>query len=308
MRIEIINSDFEVGGDTNWDLSDIPLFTPNLAEINGDFDPFGGVLALELVTQSVGPEGRSFAKTINPIPVVSGRQYTLDLWIQLRNGGTKELTIHFDHGQFPTALESIATAGLINGEWFRREYVFTAQATQNGVLSFASDPVIPEELGLTRWIVDDIRLTDVATKQIFDAMILDLQDIDGTGIFTTTVLAVTENERTFADSKTPAIMASTGIGESETFAMRHNRTIQKFGLKLRSREANPGDTIRALLDDVRNSLERTGSNTLTVSAVTVTAVIVEEWTRINMASEQEDNWAEMDCLVSVTYTHAVGTA
>lgn len=122
-----------------------------------------------------------------------------------------------------------------------------------------------------RWFVDGVKVRDgiLFTETIHAAIVSDLGDIDGTGIFTTTLGEATgDASKRWDEMKHPAAIVTSGDGEDdfETIGNKTRTATQSYTVVLGIQSDTPQAGIRALLDDVRNSLQRSTAATLTASS------------------------------------------
>lgn len=146
------------------------------------------------------------------------------------------------------------------------------------------------------------------TKALRNALIADLQDIDGEGLFVTDLTAgeiTTEpKQRTFL--RFPAVAIAPGergaSEEPDTLSGATGIAAQSFDLEVTVASETPHDAIQDLLDDIRNAMERkTGSNLCAVDGVLF--VVVDGWER---DEEQDKQTAQQRAVIKVSVTVKYG--
>jgi hypothetical protein len=204
-----------------------------------------------------------YAKADNPL--------TSEMYVQLTSVlGTGSCKITVDYNGDWTSEAPIgnvvSTGNVTVTDWNK----FSVPVTLTGTADRAVVVATPSPNG-QRWWVDALKVTEGAmfTETIHAAIVSDLGDIDGTGIFTTTLAEATGDQaRRFDEMKHPAAIVFNGEGadDPETLGNKTREATQTYTIRLGIQSNTPQAGIRALLDDVRNSLQRSTGNTLTATA------------------------------------------
>ena len=171
--------------------------------------------------------------------------------------------------------------------------------------------------GIGSWYVDDLfyGTTDeedrvAFTKSIREAIITDLNVIDGTGIYTTNLAQVLREPTVLDRIVTPAAAVFGASGSSQIDEISNNRRLsqQTYTVQLLVRGTDPHGQAENLLDDVRNAIERDGAAVAAVSSTyaKVWRVNVSEWRESYTSEDVHDLYAIHEVDVSVEYMHVSG--
>ena len=150
-----------------------------------------------------------------------------------------------------------------------------------------------------------------ATSAIKAAIKADLEDINGTGIFTTVLAEVgTEPKRYDAMSK-PAVFVLRGEGEDEEQALGGNTersASQDYVLLCATHSATCYEDMDTLLDDIRNSLQRSSSSTLSIAETNYTVQDIKvSWNQTFTEPGIDEGGALAEVNVSVIYRFNAGS-
>jgi len=147
------------------------------------------------------------------------------------------------------------------------------------------------------------------TQTLKDKVILDIADIDGTGIFATTLAESGREPKPIAEVVAPAVFIAPGGGaetDTETLTNRVGASQQDYVLQCFIQSGTPNADMDDLLDDLRNAFERATSNVLTASGTgwKVTDSTVSDWTEVLTDEDihQQSYFREVTLTVAYTYT------
>lgn len=142
------------------------------------------------------------------------------------------------------------------------------------------------------------------TATIRDALMTDLRDINGMDGFVTALAEVGSEPKRVDEAQKPGVyvQSTEGVSDLETITQRRGEVEQIYTLDLVVSSATPNADMDALLDDVRNAIERDGSNILTVSAVT--KVTVTDWSPVGTDPDIALGvyWRTVNVAVNYIYT------
>jgi hypothetical protein len=146
------------------------------------------------------------------------------------------------------------------------------------------------------------------TATIKTALVADLDAIDGTGIFSTTLKETGTEPVRIDEAEAPAIyiFASDGTSDLETLTNLRGETEQSYTLDLVIKSTTPNADMDTLLDDVRNAIERSTSNVLGVAAVNTATVT--DWTPVETDPGIHEGVYIRQVNVVVSYLYTRGSA
>lgn len=168
----------------------------------------------------------------------------------------------------------------------------------------------PQTFQQVWWWVDDIEvgLTEVLLQTFEAALVADLQKINGTGIYETTVKTVGTEPKAANEVDAPAIFIIPGGGgedEINELGQRSGLAEQRWILQLYVRSATPYADVMILLDDVRNAINPKTSNLNALS--NVRWAMVESWPDAPRTSTDiNDMWGMIQCTVALQYQYEIG--
>jgi hypothetical protein len=145
------------------------------------------------------------------------------------------------------------------------------------------------------------------TKTLRDALKSDLEAINGTGIFTTTVATVgTEpvNVDTVAPPAAFLIPDRSGEGTPADVSDRVGKAVQLFTVQLYLQTETPNVDMLAFLDDVRNAVERSTANIGAVAGVEWAGA--SNWSEVLTTEDLAVQRAFAEITVSVSYFYTRG--
>lgn len=159
------------------------------------------------------------------------------------------------------------------------------------------------------WLLDNIRLEQVPviTKQITDAVKLDLDDISIATGYSLDVNSVTTGEEDIYKVATPGIIwrpAGSGDSDLDTHSDNAGVALQRYAIELSARSL---DDLHNLFDDVRNAIEHKTAGAFDGNVMTLADVViagVSDWSGVE---RDEDRWV-MACVIDVTYGYERGAA
>ena len=247
--------------------------------------------------------------------VVSGTQYSITLYTYADGVTNTDVNVRVaaDRGDGPFVnLTTIAKTGHGSGWRYSGVITFTANTTGTGRIRVFSTQTAGL-LAVDNWYVDAVVLSGpsedaVITATIKAALLADLNDIDGTGIFTTTVAEVGSEPKPSNEVQKPGVFIYSTEGEAdlETLTNLRGSTVQTFTLDLVIESNTPNADMDTFLDDIRNALERTVSNTLAVDRVS--NVVVTDWTPVETDPDIHMNTYYRQVNVVVSYLYSRGAA
>jgi hypothetical protein len=180
-------------------------------------------------------------------------------------------------------------------------------------LEFSVNP--PDVNGSSSWFVDDMELVpvtealDMITKRIRDAILLDLADITVANGFSTTLVEVGAEPKRIADSTLPCVFLTTGPGgRGEAYQLSNfaGHTTHQFVVQMMVRSSTPNADMDNLLDDVKNSVERSTSH---VTALTeVDDITVVDWTETTVSGDISNSTYYREATIQVSYVYSRGAA
>lgn len=149
------------------------------------------------------------------------------------------------------------------------------------------------------------------TLTLRDAVVDDLGDINGAGIFVTDLTAGTIATVPTPDSmlSLPAAEVRPGEGgtteDPETLGCTDGMSEQDIIVELHVRSTTPYDAIANLVDDVRNAIERAGGNVRTVTGVFFARVAA--WEIKHLAEDHANQRGRATITVHVKYEYDAGS-
>ena len=159
--------------------------------------------------------------------------------------------------------------------------------------------------------LDDLTLEipDVITTLIKNALVADLQLINGAGIFQTTVAEIGLEPKRYDEAKSPGIYigSSAGEGDQDSITSRIGTRSQDYNLDLIIKGSNtPNADLDTFLDDIANAIEHEDSNINGVNGVE--SVVLSEWTAVHTDPGISEGIYLRRVTVSVTYLYSRGSA
>lgn len=299
----ITNGGFEAGS-TGW-----TLLTG--AVVGTDY-VFEGTKALKLpsIKSDFGPI-LSAGAALQSFSMTLGASYI----VRLRINGTEMpdeeapfiARIDYGSGAYEDGVQ-FAKADVMPGDaWTRIAFPAFIAVGTTGRVNFA--PGFRATDGTSIWWVDDVQAVEVGkTADIQQGIVDDLNDISVANGFATDVAEVQTELRLLSQAQTPAVhIRPTLGGESDvaTLTDRHGVTSQFFALNLIVKSATPHAAATALLDDVRNAVERSSSNIGAVAGVQYAGVT--EWTEFKNSTDMSNQFGVIEAQIRVDYYYQRGT-
>ena len=241
--------------------------------------------------------------------VDQGVTYDCGAWVRLESGNPAlllQVANPADAGAWTTV--AVALASQLTAEWQRISASVVAEGSQLDFRIITSG--VTTASGYVH--VDDAEVWEVAiTKAIKDALVADLEYITVAHGYATEVKQVSREpiEPDLLQKPGIAIIPETG-GESDESELGNitGAAVQRFRLQLvLGASSTPNDDMDDFLDDVRNAIERSASNTLAASGVIKTTV--NSWTEVMTGKTVHDNTLYYrEAAVSVDYEYTRGAA
>lgn len=274
-----------------------------------------GAYSLRLRTSYTGLGVKTVSRAIQTVPSIPFQEYPLAVWVNADGvpNDDSRLRVYVDGSVHDVVFKSGLGAGW--ALWTAANFTATGSQTE---IEFRVDHP-GGGAGQDDFFLDDASITEpgtvAITRALRDALVADLQDIDGTGIFSTTVDTVyaepTEMSRRSHPSAT-LMPIQGGIAEGTTLACRLGSATQRFTVEFAVRSSTPVNDVMDFLDDVRNAVERTTSNVKTaLSAISGASVLNFEVTEWEPALTGEDVSHETGLYraeVVITYEYERGAA
>lgn len=315
------NGDFELGSPPPVDKPDLIRNADirNVDDAADDPAPHGGseMCRFEFERQAVNyirPEIR-----FDNLPVTVGKSYTFEFWFHpawvtgINSGGewhTWDMTVLINSGSGTTEVLRIAGADLVDG-W--TQYTCPAVVpTSSTVDIFVKGDEIAADPFTTYWgFVDDCEFWEggvAITRALRDALVLDLQDIDGTGGFVTTLVEVGVEPKDVDKIVSPSVyLAPAETGEAEPLTIANVMDgVQRYTVQSYVRSATPHADAQDLLDDIRNAVERSTSNLHQRADVLLS--MVTGWSEVLTWGDIANQWGLIEVTVTVKYSYTVGSA
>ena len=289
-----------------------------LAEITDAYGTHEGAAALALATRSgfIDPDSDSEAEIVVPFRIYPypGLTWAIRFWwlIDRSGGAVYDLTARVWNG-FAWQV-ALVFPRLSTDVWREQTIILTpAQGASNGfgLIKFESSPPWPPpQVQWARWLIDDIRIFGaVKTTILRQALEADLADIDGTGVFYTTLAQIAREPSGMAEMIYPAVYIVPGGGSSDDLEERTNLTgvaTQEWELRLYVNSETPHADIEQLLDDVRVAIGRTTGNLQNVDGVHYAGV--SEWPdEVRTSPAGHKQLGEIELTVQVRYEYARNT-
>jgi len=245
-----------------------------------------------------------------------GRRYTLTLWATPAEAvyggpGNSNLLVRLNVGG--SFQESIVESN-VDGDAWEQISLGPFEATSKDYtieIGLQSKAIGSTAYGI--WLIDDVQLLagDMAkTALISTAILSDLSDISVSNGFSTDVAQITREPT--ADIKYPGLSLrplGSGNADLETLTNTMGQAVQLYEVVCHVRSSTPYAAIQNLLDDVRNSVERSSSavHALGDADLAIRDVVVSEWTGVETSTDIDMYKEQMSVTIEVSYTYNRGS-
>ena len=291
--------DFDSGANRGWkrlkwaDTAPAYLTTP--------YNIFGNTI--------VGGGPGSFYATSDAFAVADGEWYTVVFYRNNQSGNAEALSIEADRGDGVWTQLGVWT----NDTGFtyqKARATFKANGT-SAQIRFA----IPRNTAtLGAWLIDDVyleRTPKVITKLLRDAILADLGTISVANGYEITVAEV-YSEPILTDQRTfpflELVPSEGGESEDVELGARGGETRQTFRVRGGCSSGTPLTDLMALLDSVRNSIEKSTSSVCGLSSPKVITAAVTNWETTLADDAVAAGVREFVADIDVTYSYVRGSA
>ena len=278
-------------------------------------EKYAGDRALRLRLEGGTPpdEGTAKSPTINIID--PGVPRVLTLWVKLGSGQTSiKSRIQIGHfadgvGGSPTILQTVPSI-FVSTSWTQYTYNATPLASTDAVwiATDYDDQGAPHPIGDLSFYFDQIAYgDDVITATIKQAIVDDLTDVDGTGIFSTTIAEVGTTPKRIDDAKFPGAYVFSGEGSASLSSLtdKLRSGTQRYIVQLAVHSSTPNADMDTFMDDVRNAFERETSNLNTINVSNIrnfqTDVGSWDWFPTDQTIDEGKLLAEVEVIVRYDY-------
>ena len=268
-----------------------------------------------LVLPAGGFGGWNVGSAIQSFPTTSGIDYAITLYANGDLGEDTGLNVLVDPTGTGTAYDALGPLTIPGGAGWHFIEVGTFQAAASTAL-IEITPVSGTEIAL--WYVDDVSVEAVTTvaisKAIRSAIVSDLNAIDGSGDFVSTLASVNREPQDWRTIATPGVFITGGSGsrpgrtDMEAFSPNEGVTENEFQLQLVVKSTTPNQDTDDLLDDIRNAVERNASNLYGVNTSNYkVSEVACDWSELEPL-DQDDDYYFRGVVVKVKYYYKRGSA